>query len=69
MKKKGKVNIKVRKVKDLILFLKQFSPNLPCEGVFADEIYSRLTSSFGYDQDLESDVIYFEVAGEALASL
>jgi len=69
MKKKGKVSIKVRKVKDLILFLKQFSPNLPCEGVFADEIYSRLTSSLGYDEDLGSNVIYFEISGEALATL
>ena len=65
---KEKVSIKVTKVKGLISFLKQFS-NLPCEGVFADEIYSKLTASLGYDQDLESEVIYFEVAGEALATL
>jgi len=66
---KEKISIKVTKVGGLISFLKQFSPNLPCEGVFADEIYSKLTASLGYDQDLESEVIYFEVAGEALATL
>jgi len=66
---KEKVSIKVTKVKGLISFLKQFSPNLPCEGVFADDIYSRLTSSLGYDEDLGSNVIYFEVSGEVLANL